>query len=530
MLQNLPKGARDTLAGMLRQSFEFGPFLLDPKRGMLFRNGAPLSIGHRAVVLLHALLRAQGQPVTKADLMRAAWPNVVVEDSNLSVQMASLRRLLGTSPDGTEWIATVPRIGYRFAGPVGVHAEPDDPVSDIAHKPSVAVLPFANLTGDPEQGYFADGITEDVITALSQFRWFSVTARNSSFLYKAKPMNVKEVARELGVRYLVEGSVRKGAKQARISAQLIDTGSGHQILANRYDFDLVDILAMQDEAAARVAAATEAELLKSESKVVLTQPLGSSTSAWDRVRQGIRSLHQVTQAAHLQARELFREACHLDADLLEGFVWLAHVSAEIVGYGWSDNPAADSREGMDAALRAIQLDEQSPYSYSAVAIASAYAGALNNAVRAAERAVELCPSFALGHFLLGMARLFSGDASKAIGPLEHGLRLNPHDPQNFNWCNLLALAYFFDKKAATALRCAENALRIRPTWRSTLETLACCDVALGRPDAARECVEQMAKVKDPLGDALAPLKRRNPHWIKEMTALLRKAGAARSAF
>jgi tetratricopeptide (TPR) repeat protein len=336
------------------------------------------------------------------------------------------------------------------------------------------------------------------------------------------------VARELDARYLIEGSVRKSARRVRISAQLVEAGGGNQILANKLDFDLVDILAIQDQIAERVAAATEPELLRSECKLATASRRGGSVNAWDLVRQGIWYVHQVTQATHLRARDLLREACHLDPDSPEGHAWLAQASAGIVGYGWSDNPAADAREGMKAAFTAIQMDEKSPYSHYALAVSSVYEGALDQAVRAAERALELCPSFAPGHFALGMARLFSGDARAAIGPLEHALWLNPHDAQNFVWCNLLALAYFFERRTDMALLCAEKALKIRPRWRSTLETLACCDIVLGRNEAARECVEQMAKVEDPLGDALAPLKRRNPQWIKRMSALLHRAGWSHS--
>jgi TolB-like protein len=443
--------------------------------------------------------------------------------------MASLRRLLGPSSEGAEWIVTVPRVGYRFAGSVLVqNNEPEAPagkqVTDLAHKPAVAVLPFANLSGDPELELFADGIAEDIIVALSQFRWFFLLARNSSFVYKGKPIDVKQVARELGVRYLIEGSVRKSHQRVRISAQLIDAEGGNHILANRYDFDLVDILTVQDQIAERVAGATEPELLKSESRLAATRRQGVNMNAWDLVRQGIWHLQQVTQATHLRARDLLREACHLDPELPEGHAWLAQASAEIVGYGWSESPAADAREGMNAALAAIHLDEKSPYSHYALALTSVYDAALDQAVRAGERSLELCSSFAPGHFVLGMARLFSGDAHAAIAPLERALRLNPYDAQNFIWCNLLALAYFFASNTDMARQCAEKALKIRPTWRSTLETMACCDVALGREDAARQCVEQMAKLEDPLGDALAPLKRRNPHWIRKMASLLRKAG------
>jgi tetratricopeptide (TPR) repeat protein len=324
------------------------------------------------------------------------------------------------------------------------------------------------------------------------------------------------------VRYMVEGSIRRSLTRVRISAQLIDAGSGNHITANRYDFDLSDILAVQEQIAERVAGATEPELLKSESKLATTPRHGMN--AWDMVRQGIWHLHQVSRATHLLARELFRGACDLDPDLPEAYIWLAHASAEIVGYGWSHNPAADTREGVSAAHTAIQIDDKAPYAHYALAIASLYEGTLDQAIRAAERAVELCPSFALGRCVLGMARLFSGMASQAIAPLEHGLRLNASGPQSFIWYNFLALAYFFDGKTDMALQCAEKALQIRPTWRSTLETVACCDMALGRAEAARERIEQMARIEEPLSDALAPLKRRNPQWTKRMTALLRKAG------
>jgi TolB-like protein len=515
---------------MPRQTFLFGPFLLDPDRGMLFRDASPVAIGRRGLLLLHALLRAQGQPVTKADLMNSAWPDTVVEESNLSVQMASLRKLLGPSPDGGERIATAPRIGYRLVGPVTVRdVEIDaaaDQAAELARKPSLAVLPFTNLSGDPAQEYFADGITEDIITTLSRFRWFFVTARNSSFVYKGKPTNVKKAALELGARYVLEGSLRKSARHVRVSAQLIDAGSGNHILANRYDFDLGEILAAQDQIAERVAGAIEPELLRSESNLAVTRLHGGSMTGWDLVRQGLWYSHQVTQPTHLQARDLFREARNLDPDLSEGHIWLAHAAAGIVAYGWSDNAASDSREGMNAALRAVRMDGKSPYSHYALAITSVYADAPEQALRAAEKAVELSPSFALGHLALGAARLFSGDLGEAIGQLELGLRLDPYDPQNFVWYNLLAMAYFFDRKALIALQCAEKALKIRPTWRSILETLACCNAALGRAQAARQCMEQLAALKEPPGDALAPLRRSKPQWVDQRDMLLRKAAAA----
>jgi TolB-like protein/Flp pilus assembly protein TadD len=514
---------------MLGQRFMFGRFVFDAGRATLFCDGTPIAVGHRGLAVLHALLKANGQVVTKAELMDAAWPGAVVEESNLSVQIAALRKLLGRAPDGTEWIATMPRIGYRFAAAATLDEsarrrpaplEPPDP----GLKPSVAVLPFANLSGDPEQEYFADGITEDIIIALSRFRWFFVIARNSSFVFKGRAIDVKEVARELDVRYVLEGSVRKSGRQVRISAQLIDAGSAHQLWADHYDVDLGDIFAVQDRIAEQVAGAIEPELLKTESALAAKRRRAGNVNAWDIVLQGTWFFHQVTRATHLRARELFRQARELDPELPEANLWLARVSAGLVAYGWSDNEENDLREGVDAALRAVQIDERNPYAHYGLAIISAYSGALDQALRAAEKALELSPSFALGHLVLGMARLFSGGASEAIKPLEHGLRLNPYDPQNFVWYNVLALAHLFATDAHKARESAVRALKVRPNWRPTLETLACCHALLGDLHAARVCVEQIVTLDKPPGDVFSPLRRRNPRWAEELATLLRKAG------
>ncbi len=506
----------------------FGRFVYDAGRGTLSRDGAPLAAGQRALDVLHALLKAGGQVVAKADLIDAAWPGVVVEESNLSVQVAALRKLLGRTEDGAQWIATVPRVGYRFAATVTVEAgartppaplEPPDP----GGKPSLAVLPFANLSGDPAQEYFADGISEDIIAALSRFRWFHVIARNSSFVFKGKPVDVKNVARELGVRYVLDGSVRKARTQVRISAQLADAVSAHQLWAERYDVELDDILAVQDRIAEQVAGAIEPELLRTESALAARRRRAGNINAWDLVHQGTWYFHQVTRDTHQRARRLFRQAREIDPELPEGNIWLARVSAGMLAYGWSDDEEHDRREGLEAAHAAVRIDEKNPYAHYALAIMSAYAGEPEQAVRAAEQAVELSPSFALGHLVLGMARLYAGAPAEAIAPLERGLRLNRYDPQNFVWGNLLALAHLFAGDAEQARASATRAVKLRPDWRPALETLACCHTALGDLRAARACVDQIARIERPPGDALGPLWRRHRGWAEKLSALLRKA-------
>jgi tetratricopeptide (TPR) repeat protein len=197
----------------------------------------------------------------------------------------------------------------------------------------------------------------------------------------------------------------------------------------------------------------------------------------------------------------------------------------MVAYGWSEDRAADLREGTEAALKAVQLDGRNPYAHYSLAIVSAYAGEFDQAISAARKAIEISPSFALGHLVLGMALLFSGRAADAIAPVECGLRLSPYDPQNFVWFNILALARLFSGRAEAALEAAARALQVRPTWRTSLEVLACCYAALGKWDETRRCAQQMLGSSGQPGGVLEPLKTHNPEWAEQMANSVRKAQA-----
>jgi TolB-like protein len=507
----------------------FGPFVFDSARGVLLRDGRPVPANHKGIRLLAALLQTPGEVVEKATLMDAAWPNTAVEESNLSVQVAALRKLLGPQSDGRDWIATVPRVGYRFASDVEVleqhiASKPHQSADPLCgrQRPSIAVIPLTNVSGDKEQEYLADGITEDIITALTRFRWFRLIGRNSSFIYKGKSADPKQISRELGADYVLEGSVRRSGQAVRISIQLVDAVSARQIWAERYAMELTEIFAIQDAIAERVTGAIEPELLKTESLPKGPRHSGNVT-AWDLVRQGTWHFHHVGHETHLKARDLFRRARELDPELAEAHIWLARVSAGLVAYGWSDTPADDITEGLDAALQAIQLDEKNPYSHYALAITSAYANAPEQAVLAAEKAIEVSPSFALGYLVQGIAQLFRGSASKAILPLERGLTLSPYDPQSFAWYNLLALAHFSSGQPELALAAAIKAQKVRPAWRPAIETLTCCYATLGRAEEAQACVTQLRKLERPRGDTLGPLRSRNPQWAQQMENLLRRA-------
>ncbi len=504
----------------------FGPFVFNRQRGTLIREGRPVAVSSKGLRLLEALLDSDGRVLTKDELLKAAWGETAVEESNLSVQIAGLRKQLGPTAQGGDWIITIPRVGYRFVGPATGPLQQMAGTNTLAaeHRPSIAVLPFANLSGQKEEEYLADGITEDIITALTRFRWLFVISRNSSFVYKHKSLDAKQIAQELGTEYLIEGSVRRSGQKIRISVQLIEAASAKHIWAERYDLELTEVFAIQDEIAERAAGAIEPELLKTEGAQAAARHTGNIT-AWDIVRRGTWHFHQVTHENHLKARELFRRAASLDPELPEGHLWLGRVDAGLVAYGWSDNRAADLQEGTDAALKAVQLDERNPYAHYSLAIVSAYAGQFEQAISAARRAIEISPSFALGHLVLGMALLFGGRSSEAIAPLEYGLRLSPYDPQNFVWFNILALARLFSGRAEAGLEAAARALQVRPNWRNSLEVLVCCYARLGKWDEARRCAHQMAMAGAVTrsDDVLTPLRTHNPAWAEHMANSLRRA-------
>jgi TolB-like protein len=273
-----------------RKEIAFGPYRLDLQSRGLVRDGRAVSLGGRALDILIVLATAEGETVDKATLMDRVWPGLTVEDNNLAVHISGLRKSLG---DG--WIITVQGRGYRLATSPP-ETGPSLP-ADSSPKPSIAVLPFANINGDPTQEYFADGMVEEIITALCRIRWLFVVARNSGFVYKGQTIDVKRVGRELGVRYLLEGSVRKAGHQLRISAQLIETETAAHLWADRFDGSLEDVFELQERIATTVAGIVEPELLVAETSRLVTRPKTDLT-AYDAflrayeifLRSGMRSM------------------------------------------------------------------------------------------------------------------------------------------------------------------------------------------------------------------------------------------------
>jgi tetratricopeptide (TPR) repeat protein len=313
--------------------------------------------------------------------------------------------------------------------------------------------------------------------------------------------------------------VRKAHTRLRISAQLVDAAGGHCLWADHYELPDSGVFEVQDAIAQKVAGAVEPELLKDMGSAAGRR--GPLLSSWDLVARGSSLFHHVTRPTHLKARDLFCQARQLDPELTEAHLWLGRVSAGLVAYEWADAPEKTLQEGQAAASQAVMLDEKNPYAHYALAIVSNYADDFELALRSAEKAIGLNPSFALAHLVHGMGSLYAGRSAEAVASLACGLRLNRYDPQNFVWCNLLAWAHLFGGEPAQGLQHAKMSLQIRPTWRPAMRAAAAACAALGRRGEATEWQRRWRETPALSGDALQPLWRCNPEWADEVERLLR---------
>jgi TolB-like protein/class 3 adenylate cyclase len=338
-----------------------------------------------------------------------------------------------------------------MGAPVGAEAPPDA-------KPSIAVLPFQNMSGDPEQEYFADALTEDLVTALSRWRWFFVIARNSSFAYKGRAVDARRVGRELGVRYLLEGSVRKVGNRVRVTAQLIEAASGNHIWADRFDRELIDILALQDEITERVVQAIEPAMLTSEGIRVARKNLRDFT-ALDCFQRGMWHLNKVSLDGYREALILFREAIARDPNLALGHIGLSRILYGGAVFGWSPHPEPDLQEARGEALTAISLDPSDAWAHFALSGAALFLGRHDEALEAARRTIALNPNFAFGHHRLGQVLIYVGRPAEAIEHIERSLRHNPFDPQLGGSLGSLALAYYQAKNYEQAIVHAKAAIQ-----------------------------------------------------------------------
>ncbi|WP_217573311.1 winged helix-turn-helix domain-containing tetratricopeptide repeat protein [Mesorhizobium sp. GbtcB19] len=453
--------------------FAFGPFVFDPGAGTLLRGDVPVAAGHRGLKLLEALVGRPGEILAKAELMDAAWPGTAVEEGNLTVQIAQLRKLLGPTTDGGEWIATVPRVGYRFTGVIEKLEGEQKKSLPLPDKPSIAVLPFAAFSSDPEQESFADGLTEDLITDLSRIGGLFVIARNSVFAYKGKAMDVRMIAKDLGVRYLLEGSARRAAGRVRINAQLVDAMSGEHLWAERFDRGLEDIFAVQDAVTARIV---EALLGRLRAPPARNRP--RNLEAYDlcvRARKSFDESPQMAREAHL----MLTRAISLDPDYAEAYRWLAmNHWMSWVHWGEPFEPARSI--SLELARKAVAIDPNDAGCRWVLANLLAYERDFDQSDVEFAKAIELDPNEADIWATLSDIDVLAGRLDDGLEHIRKAFRLNPFPP---SWYYLtLGQAQY----AARDYEAAVETLRRDETYRTSSRRFLAASLAqLGRLDEAR---------------------------------------------
>jgi TolB-like protein len=468
----------------------FGPFSFDTERKTLERQGTAIVLGSRGSALLSALVGAEGEVVARSKLLEVGWPGMVVEEANLTVQIAALRKALGTRSDGQEWIATMPRAGYRLLR----ESEP----KPFSVRPAVAVLPFANMSSDPEQEYFADGVVEDLITALSKFKTFAVVARSSTFAFKRQAFDVREVARQLGVSYLLEGSVRRSGDAMRVSAQLIDGMSGRPLWAEKFDGAVARVFDFQDMVTTSVVGLVEPQIRKAEiERAKAKRP--ETFDAWDLYLRALPIVYGSNVAAYDRAIELLERAVELDpgyGPALTLAAW-AHEKRRTFG-GIAPAGVDDVARSMELAERAVDLDSDDAV---ALAMAGWFPCLFYNdfsRVRLVERAVELNPNSVPVLQFAGTTYLFGGELMDVIKVATRALTLSPGGPENYMSLTHIAQAHVSLGNFEEAIVWAQRANELNPQYLFSHMTLACAFAHLGLLPQAREAAREALAVRPDL--------------------------------
>jgi adenylate cyclase len=360
-------------------------------------------------------------------------------------------------------------------------------------KPSIAVLAFANLSGDPEQEYFAEGIAEDIITALSRFHSFLVIARNSSFIFKGRTMDVKEVARDLGVRYVIEGSVRKAGHRVRVSAQLINASSGAHLWAERYDRDLDDIFAVQDEITQSIVVSIAPEFESAEMRRA-SRPDKRTLTVWDLVMQARWHLAFYTRQSSATARQLLLEATALDDRNSQAHSLLAMTHWIQSIYRWTDSVEQSNTAGMDAARRAVSLDGGDATAQAALGIALTLEQHHDEAIETLNRAVRLNPNLASAYGWLGLAYTFACGFERGVQAARQALTLSPRDLDKAIWMGSLSFAALAAGRYEEVLEVTDIMLREKPDLPTALRHRAAALALLGRQAEARHEIERLLSV------------------------------------
>jgi adenylate cyclase len=481
----------------MSQTYRFDRFVLDLDRGLLLADGAERALRAKTFALLRLFVENSGRVVSRDEILEAIWPDAAVTEDNVTQCVKELRCAL--DDDTQSLIRTLPRRGYLFAADVKTAATPamsesgamgfTDP--PLPERPSIAVLPFQNMSGDPNQEYFADGTVEEITTALSRIRWLFVIARNSAFTYRGPAMDVKQVSRELGVRYVLEGSVRKGGNHVRVTAQLIDAINGTHIWADRYDRELNDIFAVQDEIAGAVASVLEPTLAAAEQQRALRKP-PDRLDVWETWQRGMWHFHKPGAGENRAAQTCFRRALEMDPAFAPGHYSLA---LALLWDEWLYSvrlPQDGDPRSVEHARVAVALDDRDAMAHAILAQTSLwFIGDRKGAIAAARAAFALNPSntYVLG--VLGLAIGFDGDHEEAIGHLRQAMRVSPHDPMMWSWKFWMGRMWFSARQFEAALESHHEALRLRPDHALPYIDIVGALAFLGRRDEARAMLDQL---------------------------------------
>lgn len=474
----------------MSKHYTFGRFQVRPDERLLLVDAKPAALGARALDLLLCLIEFRDRVVGKDELMQRVWPGVVVEENNLTVHISTLRKLLGPQA-----VATIAGRGYRFTMPICETsiAEPAQSSPRTASaageidlslpgKPSIAVLPFANLSGDVEQEYFTDGITEDIITELSRFHSLFVIARSSSFTYKGKAVDVRTVAQELGIRYVVEGSIRKTSNRVRVTGKLIDALTGNNIWAEKYDRELEDIFAVQEELTRSIVTSIAPQIDTFEAARMRTmQP--ETLSAYELgVRAWAAAVAAYSEAdrnSRDKALQLAREALAIDPRCSAALRTLGFAQWQNIFFGTTESASDALEEGIGATTRAIAIDHGDHFAHLWKGMLLFQSGQQDTGLAHMRRSHALNPNDSLTLMCLGYCEATSGDPQKGIEHCTNALRLSPRDPWHYNILNVLGWAHFAAGDYAKGAELAQRSVNEAPNLPNPRACLVLSLIGLG---------------------------------------------------
>ena len=477
--------------------------MLDDDLRELRRGHEPVAVEPQVFDLLIYLVQNRDRVVSKDDLIASVWGGRVVSDSTLTSRINAARKAVGDSGSEQKLIRTIARKGLRFVGdvhirPMGLEPqtdmhEPSHPALPLPDRPAIAVLPFINMSGDPEQEYCSDGISEDIITALSKLRWFFVIARNSSFTYKGKAVHMKQIAEELGVGYVVEGSVRKGGEYVRITAQLNDVATGSHIWAERYDRAIADVFAVQDEITEAIVAAIEPQLYAAENFRAQRKP-PDSMDAWDLVMRALSHYWRVTRQDNVVAQALLEKATAIDPNYGQALGVLAASQTFSAHMGWADM-AAVVPIAERAALAAIRADSEDPWAHYALGNVCLFTRRFDDSLAEFELALRLNPNFSLAQGYYGLALSYCGRCEEADLAARRALRLSPRDPFSAIYCGIAAYSQFVGHHYDEAMRLAREAIRQRIDFVGGHRVLTAAAGMAGQEDAAKAALLELRRAQ-----------------------------------